>query len=412
MKAYKKIMAAALALVMLLTLCACGEDKPDEPGTASYQVTVLDGQGNPITSGVVVKFMKNGQQVAMQKTDSKGVATKELEKGDYTVELVFTDSNKSGYYDAATAVLSAKKTTLKLSLVNKLNTDSVQELTVSEKTYAAYAVSTGSTYVPLKASERNYFLFSPAEAGTYEFSVDNKEIKLGYYGGPHFVQSTSAVTPINNVLTLSISAGSLGGTYVIGLDGVSQDTNAVLSIIRTGDPQISISDMPWNTYPTTHTPSPYTLNLGGKSLKYVDVTGKTEDNKIVFNESDGYYHYRTANGPVVLVHLGPDAPYYSLQFILNLDGSFGQHGSKICEYFFDSDGNFLKKEDYSDILSTYFANMDQKSGVYPLTDDLKYIIQNGCKQWWDKNDPDYSEDFAIPNCNPEIAWMFALCYVA
>ena len=71
---------------------------------------------------------------------------------------------------------------------------------------------------------------------------------------------------------------------------------------------------------------------------------------------------------------------------------------------------FLKKEDYSAILTEYFKNMDQKEGVYPLTNDLKYIIQNGCKQWWDKNDPDYNEAFAIANCNPEIAWMFALCY--
>ena len=429
MKAFKKFLAAALALTMLLTLCACGDkdsnknsdsspntsttsknDSTHNSTTASYEVKVLDGQGNPMTDGVVVKFMKDGQQVAMQKPNNEGIAIKELEKGDYTVELMFTDSNKSGHYNTDKAVLSANQTTLELSLTNKLNTDSAEELTANDKIYVAYMVSAGSTYVPVKASERNYFLFAPTEAGTYKLSVDNNEIKLGYYGSQYFVQSQSALDVINNTVTLSVSDSSLGGTYVIGLDGISSDTDATLSIIRTGDPEITISDMPWTEYKTTHTPAPYTLSLpSGKSLKYIDTTGKTEDNKLVYNEADGYYHYRTADGPIVLVHLGKKAPFFSLQTVIQGDGLGG--GAPIHEYFFDADGNFLKKEDYTGILNTYFDNMDKTHGVYPLNDDLIYIIQNGCKQWWDKNDPDYNEQFSITGCTPEIGWMFALCYV-
>lgn len=417
MKVCKKLLAAALALAMLLALCACGDDKkdskPQETGTASYQVKVLDAQGNPMTTdkGVVVKFLKNGELVTMQNTNEDGVAIKVLEKGDYTVELMFTDSKKSGYYDTDKAVLTATKTTLELSLTNKLNTDSATDLTVNEQSYVAYAVSAGSTYVPVKASVRNYFLFTPTEAGTYEFSVNDKEIKLGYYGNPFYVQPQSAVDVINNTVTLSISASSLGGsTYVIGLDGVSSDKDVALNIIRTGDPEITISDLPWTVYNTSHTPTPYTLSIpSGKSLKYIDVEGKTEDNKLVYNETDGYYHYRTADGPIVLMHLGKKAPYFSLQTIIEGEGSFG--GSPIREYFFDAEGNFVKKEDYTDILISYFENMDEKLGVYPLTKDLTYIIQNGCKQWWDKNDPDFNEQVCIPG-NTEICWMFALCYVA
>ena len=411
MKAIKTVLAAALALAMLLALCACGEDskKDSQPDikdvtTATYQVKVLDGQGKPFTGGVVVKFLKNGEQVAMQKPDDNGVATKELEKGDYTVELMFTDSSQTASYDTASAVLSAEKTTLELTLINELG-DKAEEIAVGGETFTAYMVNAGSTAVPVKASVRNYFIFAPTEAGTYDFRVNNAEIKLGYYGGTHFVQSQSAVDVIDNVVTLSISASSLGGNYVIGLDGLEADTDAVLSIIRTGDPTITISDMPWTEYKTTHTPAPYTLDLGGKSLKYVDIKGSTADNKVVYNDTDGYYHYGTADGPIVLVHLGKGAPYVSLQTVIEGDGLGG--GAPIREYFFDADGNFLKKEDYTEILHKYFENMDQKTGVYPLTKDLEYIIKNGCHGWWEKDDP----DFIFTDCNPEIGWMFALCYV-
>ena len=416
MKAMKKILAAALALAMLLALCACGsdskkDDKTDnkDGNTASYQVKVLDGQGNPFTGGVVVKFLKNGEQVAMQKTNSEGIAIKELAKGDYTVELMFTDSSLSASYDKEAAVLSAEKTSLVLTLINELGKEN-QTLVVGDVEYTAYFINAGSTNVPVAASVRNYFIFAPTKAGTYTFGVNNADIKIGYYGAPHFVQTLSAIEAVDNVITLSISAGSIGGAYVIGLDGVEADTKTVLSIIRTGDPEITISDMPWTEYKTTHTPAPYTLSLpSGKSLKYIDTTGKTEDNKLVYNEADGYYHYRTADGPVMLVHLGRKAPFFSLQTVIQGDGLGG--GAPIHEYFFDADGNFLKKEDYTGILNTYFENMDETHGVYPLNDDLIYIIQNGCKQWWDKNDPDYNEQFSITDCNPELGWMFALCYV-
>ena len=412
MKNFKKILAAALALAMLLALCACGGDdkKSDKQNdkadstTASYEVKVLDGQGNPMTEGVVVKFLKDGQQVAMRKTNDKGVASKELEKGNYTVELMFTDSSLNASYDASAAVLSADKTSLVLTLINEVGSES-STLVVGEQEFNAPHVNVGSTNVPVAASVRNYFIFTPTEAGTYAFSVSNNDIKIGYYGAPHFVQSMSAVDVIDNVITMSISAGTIGGSYVLGLDGLSADTKTVLNIIRTGDPEITISDLPWTEYKTTHTPAPYTLDLGGKSLKYIDITSTTANVTLVYNANDGFYHYGSENGPVMLVHLGKKAPYVSLQTVIEGDGLGG--GAPIREYFYDANGEFLKKEDYTEILRTYFENMDATNGVYPLTKDLEYIIKNGCNGWWDKESP----DFIFTDCNPELGWMFALCYV-
>ena len=411
MKNFKKILAAALALAMLLALCACGDDKKSDKQndkadstTASYEVKVLDGQGNPMTEGVVVKFLKDGQQVAMQKTNDKGIASKELEKGNYTVELMFTDSSLNASYDASAAVLSADKTSLVLTLINEVGSEA-HTVVVGDQEFNAPYVNVGSTNVSVTASVRNYFVFTPTEAGTYAFSVSNNDVKIGYYGAPHFVQSMSAVDVIDNVITMSISAGTIGGSYVIGLDGLSADTKTVLSIIRTGDPEITISDMPWTQYKTTHTPAPYTLDLGGKSLKYIDITSATANVTLAYNAEDGFYHYGSENGPVVLMHLGKGAPYVSLQTVIEGDGLGG--GAPIREYFYDANGEFLKKEDYTDILRTYFENMDSKNGVYPLTKDLEYIIKNGCNGWWDKESP----DFIFTDCNPELGWMFALCYV-
>ena len=412
MKNLKKILAAALALAMLLALCACGgddkkndkkDDKTDST-TASYEVKVLDGQGKPMTEGVVVKFLKDGQQVAMQKTNDKGIASKELEKGNYTVELMFTDSSLNASYDASAAVLSADKTSLVLTLINEVGSEA-HTLVVGDQEFNAPYVNVGSTNVSVTASVRNYFVFAPTEAGTYAFSVSNNDVKIGCYGSTFFVQSASTFEVVDNQFTTSVSAGAIGNSYVIGLDGLSADTKVVLNIIRTGDPTITISDMPWTEYKTTHTPAPYTLDLGGKSLKYIDITSATANVTLAYNAEDGFYHYGSENGPVVLMHLGKGAPYVSLQTVIEGDGLGG--GAPIREYFYDANGEFLKKEDYTDILHTYFENMDSKNGVYPLTKDLEYIIKNGCNGWWDKESP----DFIFTDCNPELGWMFALCYV-
>ena len=402
----KKIGVLLLVLVMVLgLLTACGQSNNETGGKAAYSVKVTDAQGAPYASGVIVKFMKDGVQVAMQPVDANGVATKELEKGNYTIEIAFT-GDQTGYYDPAAAVLSADKTSTVLQLTNKVD-DATTPLFVDGKEYAAYRIEAGSTYVPVKAGVRNYFLFSPQEEGTYKFSVSNSKLALGYYGAPHFVQSISAQDVVDNAFSLSVSKSSLGGAvYVIGIDGTDADTNCILTVQRTGAPAYNVADEPWTEYKTTAVLAPYTLDVpAGKSLIYVDITSQTAKHQFVFNEADGYYHLDTADGPVIHVHLAKGAPYVALQSVIQGDGAMG--GAPIREYFYDENGAFVKKEDYTDILTDYFENMDSEYGVYPLTDDLIYIIQNGCNGWWDSSSP----DFIFEDCNPEIAWMFACCWI-
>ncbi|MBQ6997661.1 MAG: hypothetical protein IJN60_04725 [Oscillospiraceae bacterium] len=404
MKNFTRITALLLVLIVALgVLAACGQEKLS--GSAAYSVKVTDAKGTAYTSGVIVKFMKDGNQVAMQPVDANGVATKELERGDYTVELVFTDDN-SGYFDPAAAVMSAEKTSIELKLSNRLSEETTA-LFADGKEYAAYSVTVGSTYVPVKGGDRNYFLFVPTEEGTYQFTVDNSALAIGYYGAPHFVQALSAVDVVDNVFSLSISKSSLGGAvYVIGVDGTDADTNCLLSIERTGAPAHNVADEPWTEYKTSSVLNPYTLEMpAGKDLVYMDITAETAGHEFFFNEADGYYHLDGADGPVIHVHLAKGAPYVALQTVIQGDGAMG--GAPIRHYFYDESGNFVKKEDYTNILVDYFENMDEEWGVYPLTDDLVYIIQNGCQSWWDKDSPDY----IFEDCNPDLGWMFACCWV-
>ena len=87
MKRFKALLLAAVMLFSVTLFAACGESQSAE---ADYKVTVTDATGNPISSGYAVRFLQNGQQVAMQIPNDKGESVKNLTRGDYTVELQFT----------------------------------------------------------------------------------------------------------------------------------------------------------------------------------------------------------------------------------------------------------------------------------------------------------------------------------
>ena len=410
----KQILTLALVLALCLSLAACGGEEGPQlaAGEALYKVSVTDALGNPYTAGVIVQFMQNGQQVAMQVVNEQGVAEKALPKGDYSVELKFTDNKANYYFDAEAAKLSEKENALTVVLYTAPGeaTDLfAYSLKAGQKVDCqAYHVSAGCTWLELTVDERNYFLFTPVQAGTYDIYLESGEGTVGYYGSPYFVQDATAAEVVDGKLTISVSASMIGtndtGTsvFVLGVDAKSD--KAVLAVERTGDAQKTVSDEPWTPYVTTHTPTPYTLPAGSK-LTYVDIfKGKTEDYKLVMG-NDGFYHLGTADGPLMYINLGKEAPNLSLQIMIQGDGLAG--GAPMRKYFYDENGEFLKKEDYTEIVVSYIENADQEYMVYPLTADMEYILKNGGAGWWDATHPNYIFD----GCNPEIGWLFACCYV-
>ena len=306
MKRFVKMMSllAAVTVLALSLLTGCG---PADPG---YQVKVVDALGNPYTEGVVVQFMQNGAAVGMQVVGANGIAAKDLEDGDYTVELTFTDEKATYYYDKSNLALSATNKELTVVLSKTADTEATP-LTVSDTQYNAYSVEAGCTYVNLTKNTRNYFLFAPTMAGTYEFSLPGSTATLGYYGAPHFVQQAHAGDEIKDgKFTISIKAGMIGtgntGTtiLVLGIDA-GDNENAVLAINRIGEPRWDVSDEPWMTYKTTSELSQYTLPANS-TLKEFDLKA---DKVNLVKDSKGWYHVDSADGPLVVMLLGENSAY-------------------------------------------------------------------------------------------------------
>ena len=412
-------MVLCLLLSVSLLLGACGNAQaPAEAansGTdAEYVVKVVDGSGAPYTSGVIVQFMQNGEKVALQTIDGNGVAAKTLAKGDYTVELMFTGNADDYFYEKEGLTLSATQTSLEVILAQTV-TAQAQNLHVDGADYEAYSVGAGSTHVKLTAGERSYFLFAPTVAGTYEFSVSDATAQLGYYGAPHFVQTVNAAEMVDGKFTVSIKASMIGsgdtGTtvLVLGIDAGEND-NCVLTIERIGEPQWGPSDEPWQVYQPTVELKPYTLPAGANLMKF-DITASTDTYNLVLNEKDGFYHLDDANGPLVLMYLGEDVKY------LDCFKTILEH-SGVQRYFFDENGEFTHKETYGECLMQYIAMMDENKGVYPLTEDLKYILlmEGEDSGWFDTNGLSYlfKDDNGnfVDGINSDISWLFMCCYIA
>lgn len=410
MKNIKKIISVLLIAVLTLSLAsltACGKGEKD------YIVNLKDALGNPYSSGIVVKFMRNGKQVAMQSCNEQGAAIKSLENGKYDVSLTFANDDIKYHYDPKIK-LSPRKNEVDVILAYKLTTKP-EKLFVDAEEFDAYNINEGCTYVELKANSRNYFLFTPTKEGNYEFSVpEGNNATIGYYGAPHYVQQNSATEVKDNKFTINIKSSMIGtdntGTsvIVIGVDADKKTKDCVIGINRLGDAIKTIEDEPWTIYQKTVELQDYSLpdNL---EIKEFDLTASTDTYKIVLNKADGFYHLNNENGPIVLVRLAEDNEYIAcFKTILDRSG--------VNKYFFDKDNKLVKKESYSECLLEYIEYVDEDEGVYPLTEDLKYIIQQRGEYvgWWDIENPSYMfKDDAgnnLTDINADIAWLFMCCY--
>ena len=62
----------------------------------------------------------------------------------------------------------------------------------------------------------------------------------------------------------------------------------------------------------------------------------------------------------------------------------------------------------------YAENRCPVNDVYPLTEDLVYMLKNGGNMmgWWDStNENNFLFESLGDAFNPELGWMFAVCYV-
>ncbi len=428
----KRIFSLALAVLMLCSLlCGCDSGET-QSANATYNVTVIGVDGNPMATGVVVKFMQNGVQQAMQTVDAGGLASKELPRGDYNVELMFTVSGTSYEYDMMDAVLSAEKTELTIELLNvPSDVPRVHNVKVGEgegRDYTMYNVAAGKTKVKLTEGDRTFFVFAPTQAGIYEISFTGAIESIGYYGAPYFINNIDVgerVEGKENTLQLTVLPSMIGegetGTaeYVLGIDGMPGTAEGILNIIRVADPPVEISIVP---YERTHELKVYTLPEDAKIAEF-DLNTKYT---LVLDEATGYYHLNTVDGPLVLARIGTFADE-DVEYLASLHTVI--MGEGLTRWYYDEDGNVTQKIGFNQCLLQYldgltnekgdvvsYTYVDNNTGLYPLTEDLRFImVEVGAhKGWYNEESPNYLFIDSLGNkqtVDPEYAWLFICCYI-
>ena len=357
----------------------------------TYSVAVTDYFGNPL-NGVTVSFQKNGTTVGMKTVDAAGMATKVLEAGTYTVSLAFNGG--SYYYESVT--LTAEMPSATIATVPYLSGDYVDSY-MGEM----YCVSAGATYAQLQAGVVNYFLFAPTQAGYYSFTTADPADVISYWGGSLFyiADQTASVEYVNNTFKLNIKQEAVdnGLTYNIGVTG---SDGCILVIQRLGDALTDFYDLPWSTewMEGVELPGEQFRVTDTGSLTYMDVSSSYT---LVLG-SDCYYHVGSADGPVLYLRLDEYAPYISFEDLL------ANGGMKV--YFFDEEGNFQKKEEYTDYMNACVTYMDATYGVYPVTETRAYILQTygSYVNWFNPENDSYL--FGSIAADPNSAWLFACCY--
>jgi len=411
------LLTAGLLAVTLLTGCQAETDLPNESmsstetdiqteaaaSTLDYTVTVLDYQGTPL-SDVVVTILKAGEEVKKNVSKADGTAKFKLDADNYEVSVTSTAGDF--YYDAQTAVLSPNATSLTLTLYSKASTEHAVTIWPAGGERNALPVGEGATFVALDGG-MTYVVFRPERDGVYEISyLADGNIDLGYYGSPMVVFDTKMLETIDNKIILSVHASSInteGATamFVFGLEPDAVETDGcIVTVTRTGDPEKTPADEPWIEYRPTQVKA-YEGTVSG-TFKDIDVTNPSVT--VVYNETDGYYHYGTADGPVVFIRITTDSPYLAALTTV-------AEKSRVGVYQYDENGKFTGKESYHNMIAAY-AEIVNGDGVCPLTPELEYMIKTfgEYQKWWDLS---FSGNiFQDKIVAPETAWLFICGYYA
>ncbi len=400
---YDKTKATVSASKPSVTIEANRTEEPIPEGMTRYNVAVTDYLGK-LAEDYLVLFVKDGEPIAYHIVgEGGGMTTMDLETGSYEIQLAFLGETPY-YYDKSTAVVTeqAPNLTVKVAAASKATAEEHWQLG------QITPLPLGGVYVTSQQDVNTYFSFTPSAQGVFRISVSDPNAVLSYWGSPNYpMDNTEQLKDFaKTTFTISVNTNALGQTHLIGIQGT---TGCIVSVIREGD---AVEDIPFTPYEPSKAPVTQSLP-GGLNFTYVDITKPTNTYNLVYNTTDGYYHMGSANGPVVYIQLdykadGTAAPYVTLYEMV---GGVSNTGTAFRCIYTDASGNEVR-EDYTAAMLSYGACADETYGVYPLTQDLAYMIQMGGQYlgWWDANNANSQILFANGE-NLDIAWMFALCYV-
>lgn len=414
-----------LVSILLIVACIGGalmmagcEKEPEAPAQTEYKVVLKDHSGAPVGTGVIAVFYKDGVQAAMQPCNADGVAAKTLDTDTYTVKLQFTGSN-AYYYHEDDLKVTADSAELQITLYAKASGEqetlnipqtTVDELGLPQVTTVetkVYQLNEGATYVEVVPGEMTYFLFTPTRGGKFEFSVlEGTNCTFSYYGNPNYIRETPTQDIVDGVTTVNIENSAVTNdedntiVMVLAVNAAQDASNeCIVRIERVGDTDWSPDQEEWIIYKPTEELEKCQVPEGVE-LKDFDLT---QEYDIVFSKKDCLYHVGSEDGPVVYVYLTQDPRFVDCFQTILEEGT-------VRAYFYDENGKFVKKEAYGSCLKEYFEYVDDAYGVYPLNQDLMYIIKSyGAHQgWWDRLDKGFIVD--VDNLNVNSAWLFLCCY--
>ena len=332
----------------------------------TFTVEVVDGIGFPIKN-VVVK-LSDGETQGV--TNGEGKATIKAHAGTYTFTLEKIGSTAEYVYDTDRCRLDAENTSVTVSFVEKVSSGTenggggdhsanpLEGETISADPdgdgelsdyYASY-VGTGNFAVTLKANDMTYLLFVPTVSGQYRISATSSTatVSVGYHGMPHFVQTNNvAEVKGDGYFELNVRPGSITsdgmGTLVavVGLkttDGSAAD--AIVTIERFADYKTDISDVP---YEEIQPKAQYLVPApnGTGTLTDIDIA---QSNVTIVKGSDGYYHFGSESGPIVMFRITSASQYIdSFQKISD--------NQSISHYEYDASGNLTRKARWNAVVN-------------------------------------------------------------
>ena len=354
-----------------------------------YGLWIVDGQGNPLND-IIVKVMKGNEQVKIYPYQGEFLSM-DLAAGTYKIVLDLSQLSEEYSYDESLCELSPEHKTATIRLFKSV----LGETTIFvgnpiSADYPAYYIREGATKVALKPNDYTFFLFRPSVAAVYTITYEcESDLAISYHGGSFFVQgvdltdTSSDLARYENGISLSVYSGNIGGEYVLGVKSTSA-TSCVLNIKNVGDPGTKIENAPWTPYLEDEEMVAKQLSMSvSGTYTAIDLTDLSL--RAVYNETDGYYHLGTADGPIIFIDLTSDS-----QFISSIQTICANQ--RMGTYIYDINGNITEKRSYNELFIQYGmpsstdTSVDQPIRV-PLTEKLAEAIQvfgdkNG---WWSPN---------------------------
>ncbi|MBQ5801590.1 MAG: hypothetical protein IIW27_00940, partial [Clostridia bacterium] len=332
---------------------------PTADGTILYTVTVVDANGSPV-AGVLVVFYDN----AFNRYDPDGYTD---ENG--TISISLKPARYLPQVDMSTLPpFSTLPEDVYLTKENPSATLTLGSNAPDGTDYNPFPLPLNEEITVTYNGNTVYYAFAPTASGTYVVTAKGTaDTYIGHYGSDFFVSETpiieddnSAEDGLNFLLTLSVSENEIGNVFVLGvkvLGEVSLPQTFTISATRTGD-YVEPTPLPENEITAQESPKKFPNNTAlNQTLVPADLDGTFT---VVYNETDGYYHVGSENGPVLLAKLTKTIEEYFSEPLNAWAATQGQ----IFTFFYED-----RKDNYSPLFTAY-ASTCNEDGVCPVTGEL------------------------------------------